>query len=303
MKNYSMTLTSFTSFTSFTSRTSRSSRSSRSAGSSLIALAAPAVLAASLAASGAAMAGGCSRDIAVPVSASGASVIVDNGQAKGIYPDLLRSVASKTGCNFVFSAVPRARQVAMFKGGLADILVPASRTAARDQLGTFIPMIHHRAMLVSVAGNRAPITSAQELLDRRELRVAVVRGFDYGEAYTALINELNKQGRLFVEVDVVAVARLLHAGSADITIMGPTLMAGAIRREPRVHGIQEKLRAEAIPELPWNYSGAYISNALKPEDQAVLREALEKIGKSNQVMEGYLRYFRADVLNDSVRPR
>jgi hypothetical protein len=46
-----------------------------------------------------------------------------------------------------------------------------------------------------------------------------------------------------------------------------------------------------------------ISNALKPEDQAVLREALEKIGKSNQVMEGYLRYFRADVLNDSVRPR
>jgi polar amino acid transport system substrate-binding protein len=164
-------------------------------------------------------------------------------------------------------------------------------------------MIHHRAMLVSVAGNRAPITSAQELLDRRELRVAVVRGFDYGEAYTALINELNKQGRLFVEVDVVAVARLLHAGSADITIMGPTLMAGAIRREPRVHGIQEKLRAEAIPELPWNYSGAYISNALKPEDQAVLREALEKIGKSNQVMEGYLRYFRADVLNDSVRPR
>ena len=254
-------------------------------------------------AGGAVASGRCSRDIAVPVSASGASVIVEGDRVKGIYPDLLRGLTAKSGCNFVFTVVPRARQVALFKAGQADILVPASRTPARDQLGTFVPMIGHRAMLISVAGNRAPIASAQELLERRELRVAVVRGYDYGEPYTALINELGRQGRLFTEVDIVAVARLLHAGSADVTIMGPTLMAGAIRREPRVQGLQEKLRMEAIPELPWHYSGAYISHALKPEDQAALREMLEKVGKSNQIMEGYLRYFRAEVLSDSVRPR
>jgi polar amino acid transport system substrate-binding protein len=158
-------------------------------------------------------------------------------------------------------------------------------------------------MLISIAGSRAPITSGQDLLERRDLRVAVVRGFDYGEPYMALINELGKQGRLFTEVDVVAVARLLHAGSADVTIMGPTLMAGAIRRDPRVDGIQDKLRTEPIPELPWVASGIYISNALKPEDQAALREMLEKVGKSNQIMEGYLRYFRPEVLSGSVRPR
>ena len=205
---------------------------------------------------------GCSRDIAAPVSANGASVIVDGLNAKGIYPDLLRSIGAMAGCNFVFTVVPRARQVAMFKAGKADVLVPASRTPARDLLGTFVPMIQHRAMLISVNSSRAPIASAQDLLARKELRVAVVRGFDYGEPYTALIEELQKQGRLFVEVDVIAVARLLHAGSADVTIMGPTLIAGAIRRDLRVHGLQEKLRFEAIPELPWHQSGAYISNAL-----------------------------------------
>jgi len=245
----------------------------------------------------------CSRDIAAPVSSNGASVMIDGEQVKGIYPDVLRSIGAKTGCNIVFSVVPRARQVALFNTGKADVLAPASRTPGRDQSGTFIPMINHRAMLISVNNGRAPITSAQDLLSRKELRVAVVRGFDYGEHYTALTTELQKQGRLFVEVDVLAVARLLHAGSADVTIMGPTLMAGAIRRESRVHGLQEKLKAEAIPELPWIQSGAYLSNALKPEDQAILREALEKAGKSNQIMEGYLRYFRADVLTDSVRPR
>lgn len=245
----------------------------------------------------------CTRDIAAPVSSNGASVIIDGEQVKGIYPDVLRSVSAKTGCNIIFSVVPRARQVALFRTGKADVLVPASRTPGRDQVGTFIPMINHRAMLISVNSGRAPITSAQDLLTRKELRVAVVRGFDYGDHYGALIDELQKQGRLFVEVDVIAVARLLHAGSADVTIMGPTLMAGAIRREPRVHGLQEKLKNEAIPELPWIQSGAYLSHSIKPEDLAILREALEKAGKSNQIMEGYLRYFRPEVLTDSVRPR
>ena len=42
---------------------------------------------------------------------------------------------------------------------------------------------------------------------------------------------------------------------------------------------------------------------LPAEDQALLREALEKAGQSQQVMDGYLHYFRADMLSDSVRPR
>lgn len=245
----------------------------------------------------------CARAIAVPVSANGASIIIDGEQVSGIYPNLLRTLGPRIGCNFAFGVVPRARQVAMFKAGTADILVPASRTPERDQLGTFVPMVQHRAMLLSAHSGRAPITSLADLLARRELRVAVVRGFDYGPHYTALVAELQKQGRLYTEVDVVAIARLLHAGSVDVTIMGPTLLAGAIRREPRVQGLQERLKAEAIPELPWSQSGAYISNALRPEDQALLREALDQAGKSNLVLAGYRRHFRADALSDSVRPR
>jgi polar amino acid transport system substrate-binding protein len=129
----------------------------------------------------------------VPVSANGASVIVDGLTVKGIYPDLLRAIGPKAGCQFAFTVVPRARQVAMFSAGTADVLVPASRTPGRDKFGTFIPMINHRAMLISVNNGRTPITSAQDLLARKDLRVAVVRGFDYGEAYTALIDELQNR--------------------------------------------------------------------------------------------------------------
>lgn len=248
-------------------------------------------------------AAGCTRDIVIPVSASGSSVIVDNGEITGIFIDVLRTVSAKSGCKFVFNVVPRARQVAMYTVGQADMFLPASSTPERDKHGTFVPMIYNRPMLISVAGERAPITSARELLARRELRVAVVRGYDYGGQYGALLDALGKQGRLFSEVNATAVARLLHAGSVDLTIMGPTLMAGATRSDPRVRDIKDKLRVEAIPELPWSYTGAYISHTLGKEDQRTLREALDKVAKSPAVMDTYLRYFPADIMKDNVRPR
>lgn len=246
----------------------------------------------------------CSRDIAVPVALIGVSIINNNGTVGGIYPEALRTASAKAGCNLVYSVVPRARLEVLFEMGKADILVPASRTPARDLLGIFVPMIGHRATLLSVAGNRPPLTSAQDLLDKQELRVAVVRGYDYGEQYQALIKELARQGRLFQEVDPVAIARLMQSGAIDVTIMGPTTLAGAVMREPRVAGLMEKLRVEPIPELPWSYSGAYVSRrSLKPEDQAAMLDVIEKVAKSSAVMEGFQRYHRADILAESVRPR
>ncbi|NRR29725.1 transporter substrate-binding domain-containing protein [Oxalobacteraceae bacterium] len=260
-------------------------------------------LALALAAAPAARAG-CSREILVPVSSSGANVVINQDTVNGVYPDLLRSLGAKYGCQFVFPVVPRARQVAMFEAGKADLLIPATRTPTRDQIALHVPMIGSRAMLISVAGSRPAISNAHELLERRDLRVAVVRGFDYGEPYMALVKELEHQGRLFIEVDVTAVARLLQAGSADLTIMGPSILAGAIKRDKRVVGLIDKLRLEPIPELPWNYSGAYISKlALKAEDQEFLRELLEKAARTGVVYEGYQRYYPPAILNDSVRPR
>lgn len=246
----------------------------------------------------------CSREIAVPVAPIGVSIVITGGTVSGIYPDVLRAASQKIGCQLVFSAVPRARQEVLFEMGKADLLLPASRTPARDQLGTFIPLLGHRATLISLAGPRPALTSAQELLDRRELRVAVVRGFDYGEPYQALIKELAKQGRLFQEVDAVAVARLMQSGTIDVTIMGPTTLAGAVMRDARLAGVLDKLRVEPIPELPWSVSGIYVSRrSLKPEDQAAMLDMMEGVAKSNAVMEAFQRVHRADILAESVRPR
>ena len=96
----------------------------------------------------------CSRDIQVPVSAIGASVVINGASIGGIYPDLLRSMGAKLGCNFVFTAVPRARLEAMFEAGKADMLIPASSTPRRDQHGLFIPLMGNRPLLISLQGAR-----------------------------------------------------------------------------------------------------------------------------------------------------
>lgn len=270
---------------------------------SLAALASPASLAAQAAqaAQGGAQ---CSREIAVPVAPIGVSITISGGDVAGIYPDVLRVASQKAGCQLAFSGVPRARQEVLFEIGKADLMLPATRTAARDQVGTFVPLIGHRATLISVAGGRPALTSAQDLLQHQELRVAVVRGFDYGEPYQALIKELAKQGRLFQEADTVGVARLMQSGVIDVTIMGPTTFAGAVMRDARLAGMLDRLKIEPIPELPWSESGIYVSRrSLKPEDQAIMLEVMERVARSNAVLEAFQRVHRPAILAESVRPR
>lgn len=245
----------------------------------------------------------CSRVIHVPVSATGQSVLIDGDSIKGIYPDLLRGLADKDGCTVTLSAVPRARLEVLFETGRADLLIPATRTPKRDAHGTFIPLIQNRAMLITLRTGRAAIKSTQELLERPGLKVALVRGFDYGPAYQELITQLTQQARLILEVDAVSVARLLKSGAADATIMAPSILAGALQDDERVQDLLDKLQFEALRELPWGESGVYLSNStLNPQDKAALLAALERAARSGVVWKGFQQYYTPAVLHGSIRP-
>lgn len=246
----------------------------------------------------------CSRVIKVPISPIGLSVVVSGETVAGVYPNVLRSMASKEGCTFEFSVVSRARLEAMFKVGNVDLFIPATRSPLRDERGLFVPLIYSRATVISIASDRAPIRTAQDLLDRRELKVAVVRGFDFGPAYQKLVNELSSQGRVSQVVDAASVGRMMDAGMADVTIMAPSILFGAIKTEGRIQGLLDKLRYEQIDELAWGDSGAYISNtSLNEADRAALRDLLERAAKSGVVWKAFQHYYPPNALEDSIRPR
>jgi polar amino acid transport system substrate-binding protein len=246
---------------------------------------------------------GCSRVISAPVAALGLSVMLDGETISGIYPEILRASQSKEACTFALSAVPRARQELLFETGKADILLPASKTPRRDEFGTFVPLTYSRAALISINTDRAPIKTIKELLDARDLKVILVRGYDYGPAYQELVIELNRQGRLQMESDPVSVARLLKSGVAHATVMAPTILSGTLRDDDRVRDLADKLRYESIQELPWLSNGLYLSKtSLSEADRQALVEFFDRIAKSGAVWKGFQQFYEPSVLKAGLKP-
>lgn len=247
----------------------------------------------------------CSRPINTPMSATGLSVVVTEDKVTGgIYPEILQSIQRKDTCTFAIKAVPRARQEFLFESGAADVLIPASKTPERDAAGIFVPLIYNRATLISLESARRAITSAQELIDNPDLKVTLVRGFAYGAAYDDLVRELGRQGRVQYEADPLSVARVLKNGSAHVTIMAPSILAGAIQGDERVRDLADRLRFEPIRELPWGDSGAYVSRrSLGEQDQKELVALLEQAARSGAVWKGFQKYYSPKVLKESIRPR
>jgi polar amino acid transport system substrate-binding protein len=245
----------------------------------------------------------CSRIIQVPVAPIGQSVVIEGESISGIYPELLRGLSDKEGCSFTFTEVPRARLELMFEAGRADLLIPASKTPKRDAFGTFVPLVQNRATLISLSSNRVAIRSMQELQDDPSIKVALVRGFDYGPSYQELMSSLAKKGRLIMDVDALSVARLLKSGTAHATIMAPTIFAGAIQDDDRVKDLIDRLRIEPLDELPWGFSGVYLSNnSLNSQDRAALQDAFERASRSGEIWKGFLKYYSPTFLRGGIRP-
>lgn len=243
----------------------------------------------------------CTRAIRVPVAPIGMSVVTSGGEVSGVFPDVLRKVASETGCQFDFVVVPRARVEAMFAAGSADVLVPATRTTQRDLHGDFIPMMKARAMLISLASDRAPIESLADLAERRELRVAVVRGFDYGEPYLELLKTLRAQRRLVVEADTASVVRTLERSLADVTIMAPSILAGTLLQDSRTRPLLDRLRLEAMAELNWMDSGIYLSRHLPAKEREILTDALERNARAGTVWKAVQKHYPAGSYEDGLK--
>ncbi|OYT92439.1 MAG: hypothetical protein CFE43_08285 [Burkholderiales bacterium PBB3] len=238
-----------------------------------------------------------------PVAPSGQGVTIDGSTISGIYPEILRSNQSKDTCLFALSAVPRARLELLFENGVADVLIPASKTVRRDELGTFVPLSYSRAVLISLQGERPAIKSVRELLDQKDLKLALVRGYDYGPVYQEMAAELTRQGRLQWETDPLSVARLLKNGSVQATVMAPTILAGTVAEDERVRDLADKLRFEGIEELPWVSNGLYISKALSEADRQALLEFFDRVAKSGAVWKGFQQYYAPLVLKVGLKPR
>jgi polar amino acid transport system substrate-binding protein len=262
----------------------------------------PALLAAALQLPAPAQAG-CSRVIKVPAAPTGHAVTFKHDEEGGLFPEMLKVISAKTGCQFKWSVVPRIRLEAMFEAGSADLLVAVTQLDRRDKHGVFVPVVESRPTLISIASNRPPIHNFAQLLAQRELRVALVRGYDYGAEYRELMKTLAAQGRLYMEPDSLSIGRLMAGGMADVTIMPASSFIGALKDDRRVDGLAERLRTEPLDELPWIKAGVYLSKkSLTKADRDLLENALLASVKSGAWWTTFRKYFPPSTLGEHARP-
>ncbi|MBV8379508.1 MAG: transporter substrate-binding domain-containing protein [Paucibacter sp.] len=247
----------------------------------------------------------CTRALKVPVAPIGLAVTVVDGQVGGIYPELLRAEAARVGCTIDFQVVPRARQEMLFATGQADLLMPARRSARRDAEGIFVLMIRSRAELMWLEPRQLPVHSVAELLQHDELRVGVVRGYDYDASYQTLMQQLAARKRLTEATDPSSLARMLDAGIVDLAVVTPLAVTGALRSDAKLRPLIERLHTEPAEELGWGESGAYVSPsaALSEADRQLALQMLEHIGRSGAAWHAFQRYYPDSNLSESVRPR
>lgn len=245
----------------------------------------------------------CSRPLQAPVAALGLAVTVDNGRIGGIYPDLLSGLDAS--CSINYSLVPRARLQRLFEIGKADLLIPGSRTPERDAYATFVPVLAARPVLITLnARGREPVRSVADLMARRDLRVAVVRGFNFGAEYRQITEALASQGRLVPTAEVISVARMLDEGIADATLMNSSILLGAILGDAKLRALVPRLRNEPLNELPWSDTGIYVSrrSGLSEQDQRAIIEQIEALTRSGRAWAIFHKRFPPGSLNDSIRP-
>lgn len=246
----------------------------------------------------------CSRPIVVPASSLGRMMTVNenNGDVGGVYPGLLRERGRRAGCEFVFPVVPRARAEAMLRQGEADLLVGAVQVAERDQWGRYIPMIGTEWMLVSTDPD--PPRSEAELLARPGIRLNVVRSYNYGPAYLALLARLDRQGKLEYVKDPQTIARKMEIGRANYAYMPSNTFAGTLEELGLRETLGRRVRYTHLAGIPASTSGVYISRRTAPEDAAQLAAMLKQLSRDGELLARTRKFFTpAEMSSSFALPR
>lgn len=220
----------------------------------------------------------CVRPYVVGASAMGSNmVITPDNQVQGTYAQVLAQIERTSACRFVYEIAPRARILTYLKRGyVVDLLVPIIRTKERDEVAEFVPLLKSHVMLVyhqRVSGD------ALAALKAGTIKVNVVRGFDYGPEYQALLEWLRAKNQLEEVNDPATIVRKILAGRADATLMVPQNMTA----EAAELGLEKQLRSVALAEIPPNYSGVYLSRLrLSAEERSALRNQFQRLLKSGE---------------------
>jgi polar amino acid transport system substrate-binding protein len=218
---------------------------------------------------------GCSRPVDVAFSSISPDMTLGaEGQYEGVAIEFLQVIAQRTGCVFNYVEMPRARAWYLFGRQGTDIVPAAIANAERDQSGTFFDhLVFEPVSLLSLKSHPVTLSHSQEILNS-SVRLAMVRGHNYGPRFASLTANPALVERLAPMKDPQTLARMLQARRMDAVIVMASIFAEAAVEQ----GIAEQIHAQTIEDLDWSGEGMYLTSSRLPaEDIKTLTLAISQL--------------------------
>lgn len=242
----------------------------------------------------------CTRPIVVPISPVGRLVVRDHDHDRysGALPDLMQEIAARTGCEFVYRDVPRARaQHLVFEEHVGDVYMPALRRAERDATHDYVGLYRDGLAVVTLRGADDVPDRLSELAARSDLRGVFVRGYWLGPRYAAFVDQATAERRAYVVSDAPTIGRMLRAGRAAFTLIPWVGGQDALEAPDRAPDAATEFVLTLLRDVAPQATGIYLSRRnLDEGDRHALLQALEAAIADGTVRRIFSRYYAPEVI-------
>lgn len=230
----------------------------------------------------------CDRPLKVAVSDLGLGSYMDQGQIRGLIPDLVNELQARTGCPFELVFLPRARALVDFDRGAVDVITSMLRTRERDRLGAYLPYGYTKHDLLVVPEAAAGLRGLADIVRRPELTLGVVRGIRTNSRVDAHLEQLLAIRRAEYSADFANLATKLAARRVQVALM-PNAVHVKLRRDGV---LPSDLVIVDEPEARPQVLGLYVNRQAVPARTiALLDKRLAEMVKSGWVHQCYVQHF------------
>lgn len=229
----------------------------------------------------------CGRPLVVAVSDLGLGAYQEQGELRGIIPDLIRELQARSGCALNLVMMPRARALLEFDRGEVDVITSVMRTPERDRVGAFLPYGYTKHDLLVLPEYAAGIGSLADVVRRPEMTVGVVRGIRTNSRVDAQIEQLLVIRRAEYSTDYAGLSAKLSARRIQAAIV-PNAMHVKLRRDGLVPADAALVD---VPEATPQQLGLYVNRQRVTAPMIVqLERPLAVMVSSGWVRQTYVRH-------------
>jgi polar amino acid transport system substrate-binding protein len=191
------------------------------------------------------------------------------GQAHGLYVDLLPELARRSGCELRPEPSSASRVWTQMQSGYVHAGTGLLYRPERKALADFILLSRTRLMLLVRQPQATAWDGPAGLLADRPRRVGVVRGAGLAKPVSDWVQALRAQGRVSESGDMPALLRAFEAGRLDAILIYPLALHGRSEAWHAAHRLLDWWPRESVA------GGIALSRTAMPEgDRARLREAM-----------------------------